>query len=94
MYTHIHVYVCAWLCVCMISFHLISSSPFGVYPSVSSCTRISDKVPGKLGASTGGTRLFPDLPDIMLPGADFAQASRFRTSTQNSPAEAEFFRNR
>ena len=59
-----------------------------------SCTRISDKVPGKLGgASTGDTRLLQSLPDIMLPEADSAQASRRCLSefssrsriSQNSP---------
>jgi len=64
-------------------------------PANFSCARISDKVPGKLGgASTGDTRLLQNLPGIMLPEAKFAQASRVRASIQNSPAEAESFRNR
>ena len=78
----------------MILSHLISPSPLrGVSKCVFSCTRISDKVPGKLGgASTGDTRLLQNLPDMMLPEAKFAQASKFRTSIQNSPSEAEFLR--
>ena len=38
------------------SFHLISSSPFGVFLCVScfSCTWNSDKVPGKLGGASAG----------------------------------------
>ena len=85
----------------MITWHYIHdfiSSHFtlslrGVSKCVFSCTRISDKVPGKLGgASTGDTRLLQNLPDMMLPEAKFAQASKFRTSIQNSPSEAEFLR--
>ena len=79
----------------MTCFHFISFHPLPSGCMCLSCTRISDKVPGKLGGeSTGDTRLFQNLPDIMLPEADFAQASRFRTSIQNSPAEVEFLRNR
>ena len=51
------------------SFHLISSSPFGVFLSVScfSCTWNSDKVPGKLGgASAGDTRCSRITPDWLL----------------------------
>ena len=60
----------------MISFHLFSSSPFSVYPGVSSCTRISDKVPAKLGgASHGDTRLLSQFPRHHA-------RSRFRTSIQ------------
>ena len=53
-----------------------------------SCTRISDKVPGKLGgSSTGDTRILQNAPDEMLPEAEFAQAARFCTSSQNAPSE-------
>ena len=51
------------------SFHLISSSPFGVFLSVScfSCTWNSAKVPGKLGgASAGDTRCSRITPDWLL----------------------------
>jgi hypothetical protein len=83
----------------MISIDFISShfalSLRGVSKCVFSCTRISDKVPGKLGGAstgTGDTRLLQNSPDIMLPEAKFAQVSRLRTSIQNSPPEAEFLR--
>ena len=57
-----------------ISFHPL---PSGCIQVRLSCTRISDKVPGKLGgASTGDTRLLSKIP------RHHVARSRFRTSIQ------------
>ena len=64
---------------CIISSHFTLSLR-GVSKCVFSCTRISDKVPGKLGgASTGDTRLLSKFP------RHHVARSRFRTSIQTSP---------
>ena len=63
----------------MTCFHVISFHPLpsGCIQVCLSCTRISDKVPGKLGVRPPGKPdYFQVLPDIMLPEANFAQASR------------------
>ena len=67
-----------------LSSHLISPhvSLRGVPKCVLSCTRISDKVPGKLGgSSTGDTRILQNAPDEMLPEAVYAQAARMLSRT-------------
>ena len=76
----------------MTLFHVISFHPLpsGCIQVCLSCTRISDKVPGKLGgAPTGDTRLLSNFPNIMLPEADSAQASR-RCSSEFSTRSRVF----
>ena len=80
--------ICGWFgiltCACefhdiahLISFHPLHSGCFQV---CTSCTRISDKVPGKLGgASTGDARMSSEFARLHV------TRSRFRTST---PAKA------